>query len=248
MFNTFKSEFTKLRTTRSFWMTSALMVLLSCMFPAFNAAWASGPVLDTTVVAGLQVMGYALILIQAIMVVTTEYRYNVQMPLYMAQPSRLTVAVVKFVLYALIAAFLTMVALALSIAITKIFYDPQYADIYKPWETEIGRRLMWKLPLGAVLVVLFGQGLGWIVRQTAGAVSIGLIFLLGIDQLVQLIPKIGPKLIYYSPFGGLQNWISERSLPDAPWGEGIAMYGVVFLVWGLVLWGIGVALLVVRDA
>lgn len=254
LLNTFRSEFTKLRTTRSFWWTTAIFLVLAWGWAAMVAGFASSGLegvgaLNTAVVPmGAQFLGVAVIMIQAIMVVTTEYRYNLQGPTYMANPNRLMVAAVKYVLYALIAAALAFIGLVGAFLIADMLGKGAAGDMFKPFEDEVAKRSLWAFPAGVAVVVLFAQGLGLLMRQTAGAVAVSLIFFLGIDQLISLVPKIGKDLVHFSPFGGLQNWINDYAPGDAPWGDNVYAYGLVFLAWGLVLWLGGLILLISRDA
>ena len=89
-------------------------------------------------------------------------------------------------------------------------------------------------------------GVAFIVRQTAGAIAIILLWKLVLEDLITLIPKVGKNIKGYRPFTNLSAWVSDAKLDGAPWGTtGSIIY---FAVWALVLFAIGVAVFVKRDA
>ena len=111
----------------------------------------------------------------------------------------------------------------------------------------MGQKQLWKYPLAAALLVLFSQGLGLLLRSTAGAVAIGLILFLGVDNLVATIPKVGSKLVNFMPFKSFQSWLLEMEPVDAPWKENWG-FCLVFIAWALILWVLGAIVLQKRDA
>ena len=254
LLNTFRAEFTKLRTTRSFWWTSGIFLVFAWGWAALVAAFTSAGLegissINVAVVpVGVQYLGFAVLMIQAIMVVTTEYRYGMQSVTLMSNPNRFMVAACKLLLYGFIAALLTLVGVAGAFLIADWMAKGVVAEMFDPFNDDIGRRLLWTFPVGAAALVMFAQGLGLLLRQTAGAVSVGLIFFLGIDQFILFLPKIGEKLVHYSPFRGMGNWITDYAPGDAPWGDSVTAYGAVFLAWALVLWVGGLINLMARDA
>lgn len=254
LFNTLRSEFTKLITTKSFWWTTAIFLIISWGW-AFAAAKFSGDGLDgvsavNTAALTLQILiiGLPVLMIQAIMVVTTEYRYGVQVPTYLANPNRVAVAAVKLLMYGVVAAILAFLAVAGAYLIGDTLSSDMVAETFHPFDDDAGKRNLWGFPLATFLAVFFAQGLGLLLRQTAGTVAVTLILFLGLDQLITFVPKIGDKLVNFSPFGALMNWLNNVAPTDAPWGESVTGYLWVFVAWAVALWVTGVALLVKRDA
>ena len=165
----------------------------------------------------------------------------------MATPRRWSVALVKLLMYAVIAAALSFIAVAGSYLLTELFAYDEVAAQFQPWDDEMGQKQLWKYPLAAALIVLFSQGLGLLLRSTAGSVAIGLILFLGLDGFVSMIPKVGGKLVNYMPFSAFQSWLMDQTPADAPWKESWG-FGLVFLAWALLLWVLGVIVLQKRDA
>ena len=102
-------------------------------------------------------------------------------------------------------------------------------------------------PLLGFMVVIFVQGLGWLLRQTAGTVALSLILYLGLENVVRLIPKVGDDLIPYMPFSAFGNWAEDKVPENVPW-DSSAGSAIVFIVWAVALWILGVFVLEKRDA
>ena len=258
MLNILKSEWIKLRTTRSFWWTTALFLLFSWGWAGVTAAFME-PLDPEAVDMGFQLispeftivflgtLGLPVLMIQAIMLMTTEYRFGTQSITFMASPRRWSVAVAKLVLYAVIAAVLTFIGVVGAYLLTDLFADSSISATFDPWNDEVGREQLWKYPLAAGLLVAFAQGIGMLIRQAAGSVALGLILYLGVDQIVSMMPVVGDKIGSYMPFTAFQNWLFNTPVDNALWTEA-AGSGIVFFIWAAVLWALGVLVLHKRDA
>ncbi|MDY5785613.1 ABC transporter permease [Corynebacterium sp.] len=243
MLNTFTSEWTKLRTTPAFWWTSALVLGLPLVFAAAFGAMdtpESFSYIPLSVVMMVASCTTLIVTLQAIMTVTTEYRHGTHATTFRINPNRWQVAVAKLVLASLIGAVLTFVALVLAFTIgDALAFNPAH------WTTNPATtRALWALPLAAVFVVMFSQGLGWIVRNTAGAVTLAFALQFVIEALVSFLPRIGQDLAEYMPFSNLYAFMlnTPRGGLD-PW-EALGVYAV----WAVVVWIIGLVLLHTRDA
>lgn len=251
-FNLLLSEWTKLRSTASFWWTTALVFVLSLGFSALTAGLSDpeaqpglGPT-PASVVSSFTSFGVAVVLIQAIMVITTEYRFGLAGSNFMATPSRWPVMVAKLVLYGMIAALLALVVIVASYLLTSALLPDALQETFKPFEDEAGRRMLWAVPLLTFVAVMFVQGLGMLIRQTAGAVAISIIWLLGFDQMLRLIPKIGEDIARAMPFHNMTMFQGGQPYEGTDWNEW-SSFGV-FLLWALVAWIGGLVLTLKRDA
>src|SRR5690625_1938780 len=164
----------------------------------------------------------------------------------MANQNRAMVAIVKAVVYAAIAAILVVVAILAVLVLAKLTQSGEMGENFEIFD-DFTKRALWVFPLGMFMLVIFSQGLGLIMRQTTGAVALSLILYLGIDSMVTMIPKIGEDIVYFMPFSALNTWIMDGDVTDAPW-DSVAGSGLVFTVWAVVAWIIGVVMLVKRDA
>ncbi len=250
MLNTMLSEWTKLRTTKSLWWTTGLAILLPVFFTGISAALDNPdyPFYGAAVAAqNFLALGLIPLMIQAAMVVTTEYRYNVNSINYAVTPRRWQVALAKLVVYGLLAALITLVTLVISYTVGDAL-APNPID----WPSDIfAQRALWALPLLSFFVVLLVQGLGWIVRATAGVVVIVLALPI-VEMILGFIPKIGPKLQFIAPFQNMTIFALNTPAPGPnPFGgDPIGMWGSfgIVAVWAVVIYGIGLLLLERRDA
>lgn len=253
LFNTLRAEWTKLTSTRSFWWTSAIFLIFAWGWAILTAKLAdtvpggAATVTPESTLGVLFALAMPVLLIQAIMVVTTEYRYKMQANVYMTNPRRWVVALVKLLMYAVVAAVLVVLGVVGAYVFTELVGSQAVKDNFNPWDSDFGTRQLWVYPLAMAMLTLFGQGLGLLLRQTAGTVAISLILYLGIDNLVSMIPKIGEKIIHFMPFTALNRWVSDAHSPDAPWDSATGD-ALVFVAWAAVLWLLGVFFLHKRDA
>lgn len=251
-FNLIRSEWTKLRSTASFWWTTGLVFLLSLGFTALSAGLADPenpgmmPVTPASVVQSFTAFGIAVILIQAIMVVTTEYRFGLAAGNFLATPTRWPVLVAKLVLYGLLAAVISLIVILASYALASALLPEELKETFTPFEDDEGLRSLWVIPLVTFVAVMFVQGIGLLVRQTAGAVAITIIWLLGFDQFLRMVPKIGEDIARAMPFHNMNMFINGEPYEGTEWTEW-SSFGV-FLAWALVAWIAGLLLTMKRDA
>ena len=244
------SEWTKLRTTASLWWTTVLFIVFGVGFIGVFAVLAKKnqeadvpAVMElSNVDDGIQPIGLIILIIQAIMVVTSEYRFNFIATTFQTTPNRTYVAFIKWLVYAVFTAILTFLCLVASLSIVKGILP---GSPFKLTDDD-AVRLMWALPLEAVLVVTFAMAVAWLVRQTAGAVSIVLIWYLALESLLVYMPKVGPKIHGYLPFVNLNAFYDKTDVPDIAWGYNGSLF--YFIAWAVGLFVIGVVLLNRRDA
>nr|VDG64139.1 ABC-2 family transporter protein [Streptococcus thermophilus] len=252
MLNTMLSEWTKLRTTASFWWTSGLALFFSVGWAVLMASL-DDPEMPAyggaTAIMGFNTFGLMTLLIQAIMVVTTEYRFKVNSTNYTLTPKRWQVALSKLIVYGGFAALFSLVTILLCF----IVGDLIIAEPIKWWDNPFTLRSMWVIPLTTFMAVMLVQGIGWIVRATAGAVAIYLGWQLVFEPSLAIIPRIGRTIQTYAPFMNLQFFQSNVNNPGPdPLDPAAALplwqSFLLFAVWVVVLYVIGLILLEKRDA
>lgn len=250
--NTLAAEFTKLRTTSSFWWTTVLFVGIGLGWAAMTGvttldAGGGFPTLwAPTVATAVYLIGFPVLMIQAIMLITTEYRYNLQSSTYLAAPRRWTVVLAKLLLYAACAAALTFMVVFLGFFLAKAFAPASAAELFRPLHDVDAQRIMWVYPAAAAMVVMVSQGMALLLRQTAGTVALMLIWFMGLEQIFRLVPKVGADIIRYLPFENLNAFVNEIQLDGLGWGPHGS--GGYFLVWAVIVWLAGVIVLQRRDA
>ena len=250
--NTLAAEFTKLRTTASFWWTTVLFVAVGLGWAAMTGAttleadggfptlWA--PTIATTV----YIIGFPVLMIQAIMLITTEYRYGVQSSTFLATPRRWTVALAKLLLYAAFAAALTFVVVVVGFYLARALAPGSAAEFFDPFNDADAQHIMWVYPAAAAMTVMISQGIALLLRQTAGTVALMLIWFMGLEQVFRLVPKIGADIVGYLPFENLGAFVNGVKLEGIGWDTYGS--GAYFLVWAVAAWVAGVVVLQRRDA
>ncbi|AWB82675.1 ABC transporter permease [Corynebacterium yudongzhengii] len=269
--NTLRSEWTKLRSTASFWWTTALVFVVSLSITGLTAALVSPQdpaaagagagnqefyveadpamgalITPQTAIFPYLMFGMAVVLIQAIMVVTTEYRFGLTSGNFLATPKRWPVVVAKLVLYGFIGALIALVFTVAAYVLTNTLLAEEIQDTFTPFEDEAGQRLLWVLPLVTVVAIMFVQGIGWLVRQTAGTVAITIILLLGFDQLLRVIPDVGAEIARAMPFLNMNAFIQNMPYENTDWPVWSSL--AVFAAWAIVAWVAGLVVTLRRDA
>lgn len=249
--NTLRAEWTKLHTTKAFWWTSLLIVAFGLILAAFvgkNVTEIMGVKMlqAKDAVSGVQGMSIIVIAIQAIMVVTSEYRHKYQSVTFMATPNRTVVALAKLVLYGVIAAVLTFLTVLASFYLAKMLATAEESATLDVWNDPAARRIMWAYPLVAFLLTVLGQAIAFIVRQTAGAVALLLLWMTTLESLLTLVPKVGTYVGKYGPMSNMSAFIGDSAITDGPWG--VAGSGLYFAAWVVGFYIVGLVLLNRRDA
>ena len=242
MLNLFPAEWTKLRSTASFWWNSALILVFGAFFGAlfgFASKLGGMPYAPLTVAATMALITAIVVIVQASMTVTTEYRFGIPPTNFRVAPKRWQVAVAKLVLGAVLAALATFLGLAVAFTVGDLT-----APVPANWVSNTAsRRALWAIPLGMALITLFQQGIGWITRNTAGAVVTGMGMMLLIESIVGFIPRYGADVAKFLPFGNLMAFMTNS---PANWTLPVSL--LIFAVWAVAAWIVGVVLLETRDA
>ncbi len=195
-------------------------------------------------------LGMSIFMVLAALAVTTEYRFGTIRNTFLAVPRRVSVLVAKTVLLALLGAIVGLIAAIGSYFLAKTLARnppvPLELSTWDEWRQVVGYGAIFAI--AAVIAVSVGA----IVRQSAGAIAILLLWPLIIESLFTLIPTVGAKVGPWLPFAaadkivapttGIANLFQPGSGPDAVQGL------LVFAGTGLVLWLIALVLLQKRDA
>lgn len=231
---TLRAEWTKLHTTASLWWTTSLFLFFSFLFPLIqitmtdkNAPGAALGFTPSNMLLGMTAVAIVVIIIQAVMVVTTEYRYGVHTVTYTATPKRWKVLAAKLFLYATYAAVLSFLATVVVFAVGRLMLGSEYGAALE-FGLDAVQEQLWKVPLTAVMMVVLAMGVGMLVRQSAGAISIVLVWYLMLEGLLSMLPKIGKFFTRFGPITNFNAFINDSPIPDAPWETtGSLVYSVV---------------------
>ncbi|AKK07001.1 ABC-2 family transporter protein [Corynebacterium mustelae] len=251
---TFISEWTKLTTTNAIYWTTALFIFMAVGFAALAGSQVEPdplvfniPILYADkVVTAIAALGTFVVSVQAIMVVTAEYRHNYQSVTFMATPNRIVVALAKWLLYSIIVAIVTFITVILCFYMAKTTATEAASATLEVWRDDNARRIMWTYPLTLVLLVTFSQGVAWLLRQTAGAVALMSLWILALEGILSLLPHIGEYVKQYGPMSNMTAFLLKEPIVDGPWG--VYGSGIYFACWAIVVFLIGVGVLKSRDA
>ncbi|MDN5683612.1 ABC transporter permease [Corynebacterium glyciniphilum] len=263
------AEWIKIRTTKAVYWTSALIVVFSVAFGAFmgwanamnynmavddnNAELASISADGLSVASallGLQLFGVMIILIQSALLVTGEYGNNTAKSNALAVPKRWQLPVAKFIVYGIIAAAITVISSVLSVIVTKWAAGTQIDDNAVLSNISLSADDAWTVILRMVIyslgAVALAIGVAYLLRKTAGAMAVLLLWVLVLEELPGMIPKAKEWIPQYLPFKNIGNAVNLDDLANAPWGQtGSVIY---FAVICLVIFILGTVVLRRRDA
>jgi ABC-2 type transport system permease protein len=204
------AERIKLSTTRSPLWSAVAIAVLSLGLAAVQASTVYGPggLSPEKAAMGVAIFGVPVLMILASLTVTNEYRSGLIRTTFMAVPNRMLVLVAKAVVAALFSGVYAAVMVMASIVVAGS--DPQ------SW------RLVGAIALYAMLAAVLGVGVGALLRASAGAVALLLLWPLVAEPVLGNLPNIGSKVGPYLPFANAFTFIHVQWLYPAyhmPWGE-----------------------------
>ena len=270
MINLIKSEWIKLKSTKALWATSILVLLLSGLFAMMMGLGFGMSLTDEEVkkdpllyaqmvesispmqaLSGFSLFGIIVIIIQACMTVTSEYGNGSAKTTLLATPKRWSVPVAKFVVYGIIAAIVAFLAQVISVPIARwaLSWNVDDSSLLDrlSFSTDDTWRFIGLNCLYAVLVVMIAIGVSYLIRHTAGAISVLLMWILIVElMLVGQIPWVRDWLPPYLPFKNMDAAVQGTEVPDAPWGSTGSL--IYFVVWALAIFIAGIVALKKRDA
>lgn len=227
----------KLTSTRAPWFCAALALVLTAGFATLYATKTSARMPATVEASQLgKQFGLVVVMVLAALAVTTEYRTGTIRTTFQAVPNRTKVFLAKTGTAALVAgiigeicAFASYGMAALAAASSDLSMT-HAAD----WRIVAGNGLVYAL--GAVIAV----AVGILLRHTAGAIGLLLIWVLLAENMVQLIPSIGNDVHRWMPFNVGMRFL-ETGGQDAALGPWASLLYFAAVAAALLLIALGVA-------
>jgi len=223
------AERIKLVSTRSPWWSAGAAVLASVGMSALIAVTTAKDGQIGTV-ASTQlgyVLGMAVVMLMATLAVTTEYSVGTIRTTFMAVPRRGPALIAKAIVVGTLAAVIGLVAAFGAWAISLVLLPEFDLSLAGPddWRHVAGVGLVYLI--AAVIAV----SVGTLVRHTAGAVSLVLVWSLMAEQLLQIIPGVGTTVGPWLPFSAAKEFLAADGSADGllgagPWGS-IAYFALV---------------------
>jgi ABC-2 type transport system permease protein len=242
----------KLFTTRSPWWCMVLALGLTVGFAFLVSANANDnfPATVATSQEGSQ-FGLIVMMVMAALAVTTEYRFGTIRASFQAVPNRTAVLLAKAGVVGLVAGVVGEITAFGSWALVRAMHNDPLTALSDgaAWRQVAGTGAVYALAAVLALAV------GILVRQTAGAVVILLLWALLVENLVQLIPRVGDKIHDWMPFTQASHFLTAgqsaaemRSagtdvIPLSAWGSLAYFAGIT-----VVLLGIAIVVANRRDA
>ena len=247
MTDALQSEWIKLRTARSnlvllilaATVPVALTLLLTLTIPKTD--------LDESDLFGLLLagahVGYILLGVLGVLVIGQEYRHNTIRVTFTADPKRSRVMVAKAIVVAATGLFIGAGTTLLSYVLGNAVLTSRGLDIKLDGGTQT-RALAGSILLFA-LYGLVGLGFGSIIRATAGAITLLVVWPVIVEPIVGgIFPKVGRWL----PFLAGERLTSTTSSVDVTDALSPRAGGLVLVAFALVVLVIGTVLVMRRDA
>jgi ABC-2 type transport system permease protein len=230
------AERIKLSTTRSVVWTAAAVAVLSIGLAALQASTAYGAAAlpPERAATGVAVFGVPVLMVLAAMTVTGEYRSGMIRTTFMATPNRSLVLAAKAIVAAAFSAVYAVVMTIAAVLVAQLLTAPllgSHLSLIEPgtW------RLVGAIALYAVLTAVLGVGVAALLRHSAGAVAVLLLWPLLVEPVVGNLPSIGSEVGPYLPFANVFRFIDVQWLYPAyamPWDQlgSMLYFGTVVVV------------------
>ncbi|PPK68012.1 ABC transporter permease [Actinokineospora auranticolor] len=187
----------KLFSTRSPWWCSLIALALTVGFGALMAGTANT---ETPLTVAATQFGYTfglvVIMVMAALAITTEYRFGTIRATFLAVPNRGKALLAKTAVVAILAGVLGELAAFGSWGIGKLIKPASDLALNTPYE--------WRAVAGVGLVyavaAVIAVAVGVLVRHSAGAIALLLVYVQLVENLVSLIPRIGNDIHRWMPF------------------------------------------------
>ena len=191
------AERIKLFSTRSpYWCIASCIVACLLFAVILGLADQGHNAAPGTSTAGLS-LARAVFMILAALAATTEYRFSTIKITFLARPVRVQTLLVKTLVVAVLGAVVGFVGAMAAFFLTKALAK----DPILPMTLDDGG---WRIVAGWAPVfaisAIIALSVGMLIRQSAGAISIVLLWPLIIEGLFNLIPTAGPKIVPWLPF------------------------------------------------
>ena len=251
MIRLLKVERIKLLSTKSpYWCVGSIVLASILIALLVGLSDHGSQAVTVNALSGVN-LGKSVFMIVAALTVTTEYRYNTLKSTFLAVPRRINVLLAKTALLALIGAVLGLVCAIGAFFLTKAL--AKNPPIPLVLEGEVWREVAGYAALFAISAVI-AVAIGTLLRQSAGAISLLLVWSLLLENLLELIPNVGDKIHSWMPFAAGTRFVTPTVNLEGignliPAGAPTPVQGLlVFLATAVVLWLIAAFVLKRRDA
>lgn len=171
-----------------------------------------------------------------VQIIGQEHRFNTIRPTFTAVPQRWRVLVAKLLVVGAATAVVALVMVAVCAAIGSAMLDDFAID-------DLDQRVVWGTVLFSVGWTGLGMGVGAILRQPIAGMLVLLLEAFVVENVLQAVVKGSRPWL---PFlNGIQMTLRDTNGEDL---RSVTAGGVYFFVVAALVWGIGAALVIRRDA
>jgi ABC-2 type transport system permease protein len=243
-----RAEILKLRTTQVwFWLllsavALSVIVVITSLVPT-NTIHATSDVTDIfTAPNDASIVVFVL----GVLAVTTEFRYQTITPTVLTTPSRWMLISAKLIAYAVVGAAFALICVIVQLAMVIPWLATKGVDF--PYGSGELHHILWADLVIVALHGLIGLGAGALLRNQIVAVTIGVIFLLILQNVILAIPKVR-NAWPYTPNGATAAILTVQ---DSDSFNGVHLLGVwagvlVLLAWALIPAVLGAGITMNRD-
>jgi hypothetical protein len=218
-----EAERIKLSTTRSVLWTAAAVAVLSIGLAALqgSTAYGAAPLPPEKAAMGVVVFGVPVLMVLAAMTVTGEYRSGMIRTTFMATPDRTVVLVAKAIIAALFSAVYAAVMAIVAVVVAHVLTPPLAGSQLSFIDPDTWR-LIGAITLYAALTAVLGVGVAALLRHSAGAVAVLLLWPLLVEPILGNLPSTGSEVGPFLPFANVLRFLNVQWLFPTytmPWGE-----------------------------
>ncbi len=187
------------------------------------------PLTSSGAVAGVTGFGIMVLMIMAALSITSEYRFGIVRTTFQAIPNRTKVLLAKAGFIGVYGAVLTVVLGFAAFFVAKAMAGSDATTL--TLTSAADWRPMYGLGIYALLCAFLAIGIGALLRQSAAAIALLLLWSLLLESLVGLFGSVGRDIQAYLPFMNAQHFLggAEGALdfPWGPWGSLAYFAGIV---------------------
>ena len=195
----------KLFSTRSpYWCLGAILVASLAFGLLFGLVDQGHQAIPFFALRGVA-LGQSIFMVMAALAVTTEYRFSTLRSTFLAVPKRTNVLLAKTLLLAGLGALVGFVCAVGAFFLTKVL--AKEPPIPLRLQGDVWREVAGYAAIFAIAAVI-AVAVGTLLRQSAGAIALLLLWPLLIESLFTLIPTVGPKVGPWLPFAAGGQFVS----------------------------------------
>jgi ABC-2 type transport system permease protein len=219
------AERIKLSTTRSPLWTAVAVAGFSLGLAMIqgSVAYGAAPLPPEKPAIGVAVFGVPVLMVLAAITVTGEYRSGTIRTTFMATPDRSLVLIAKAVVAAVLSGVFTAL-MVIGAVLAAHMAAPPLVGVESHLSLAVAEtwRAVGAIALYGLLTAVLGVGVGALLRHSAGAVAVLLMWPLVAEPILGNLPNIGSEVGPYLPFGNAFLFTRVQWLYpvyDMPWGE-----------------------------